>query len=271
MSDELPEQRCDDPITPDRIAADCRALGVETGDVLLVHSSLSSLGWVPGGAQGAVEGLRAAVGPEGTVVVPTHSPQLMDPSQFSNPPVPESWYEPIRESRPAYRPDATPTRGMGAIPECLRDYDEAVRSDHPLYSVAAVGADAERVVETHRLETGLGPDSPLEAVYDLGGSVLTVGVDPGRNTSLHLAEQRADWSKPTVESGASMRVDGNREWVTFEELEYDDGDFADCSAAFEQAHSESVETGEVGAAAATLFDQRALVDFGVEWLSETRP
>lgn len=271
MSDDpLPEERCDEPITPDRIAADCRAVGVEAGDVLLVHSSLSSLGRVPGGPQGAVEGLRDAVGPDGTVVVPTHSPQLMDPSQFSSPPVPESWYEPIRESRPPFRPDATPTRGMGAIPECLRDYDEAVRSDHPLYSFAAIGADAERVVETHPLETGLGPGSPLEAVYDLGGTVLMLGADPGRNTSLHLAEHRADWAKPTVETGAAMRVDGETRWVAFEELAYDDGSFADCAAAFEEARPDAVDAGEVGIADATLFDQPALVDFAAEWMSQQR-
>lgn len=270
MSDELPEDRCDEPVTPERIAGDLADLGLAAGDTVIVHASLSALGWVPGGAHGAVEGLRAAVEPGGTVVVPTHSPQLMDPSGFNNPPVPESWYEPIRETEPAYRPDATPTRGMGAIPECLRDYDEAVRSDHPIYSFAAIGADAEQLVATHRLETGLGEDSPLGAVYEQGGSVLLLGADPGRNTSLHFAEHWADWGRPTTEAGAPVLVDGQREWVRYEELGYDDGDFAECSAAFEDAHPEAVSVGRVGVADATLFDQRALVDFGVEWLSEHR-
>jgi len=265
-----PVDRVDEPVTPDRITADLRALGVEAGDVLLVHSSLSVVGWVPGGAHGVVEGLRDAVGPDGTLVVPTHSTQLMDPASFSNPPVPESWYEPIRATKPAYRPDVTPTRGMGAIPECLRDYGDAVRSDHPHYSFAALGADAEAITATHRLETGLGEASPLGAVYERGGSVLVLGCDPGRNTSLHLAEHRADWTQPTTESGAPVVVGGDRAWVTFEELDHDDGDFAACAAAFAEELPDSVATGTVGAADATLYDQRALVDFGEAWLSDHR-
>jgi aminoglycoside 3-N-acetyltransferase len=260
----------DEPVTPERITAALRALGVEAGDVLLVHSSLSAIGWVPGGAQGVVEGLRDAVEPDGTVVVPTHSPDLSAPSGWENPPVPESWYETVRETTPAYRPDATPTRAMGAIPECLRDYDDAVRSDHPHYSFAALGADAHELTATHRLDAGLGEPSPLGAVYDRGGSVLVLGCDPGRNTSLHLAEHRADWAKPTAEAGAPVLVDGEREWVTYEELDHDDGDFAACAAAFADERPDAVATGTVGAADATLYDQRALVDFGETWLGERR-
>jgi len=265
-----PVERVDEPVTPGQVAADLRALGVEQGDVLLVHSSLSAVGWVPGGAQGVVEGLRDAVGSDGTLVVPTHSTQLMDPASFSNPPVPESWYEPIRATKPAYRPDATPTHGMGAIPECLRDYEEAVRSDHPLYSFTALGADAEAITATHRLENGLGEASPLGAVYDHGGSVLVLGCDLGRNTSLHLAEHRADWARPATEAGAPVVVDGEREWVTFEDIDIDDGDFATCAATFADAHPDAVSTGTVGAADATLYDQRALVDFGEAWISDHR-
>ena len=272
MSDESepsPVDAVDEPVTPERIADDLRALGVEAGDTLLVHSSLSAIGWVPGGAQGVIEGLRAAVG-GGTLVVPTHSTDLTDPRDWENPPVPESWYDTIREATPAYRPDATPTRGMGAIPECLRGYDEAVRSEHPHYSFAALGADAERLTADHALDATLGDGSPLAAVYDRGGSVLMLGCDHGRNTSLHLAEHRADPAQSTSENGAPVLVDAQREWVSYRMPEMDDSDFADCSEAFAETRPEAVAEGTVGAADATLFDQRALVDFGVEWLRDNR-
>ena len=269
-AEPLPADLVDDPVTPARIATDLRELGVAAGDTLLVHSSLSSLGFVPGGAQGVVAALRDAVTPAGTLVVPTHSTDLTDPRHWENPPVPESWYETIRESTPAYRPDATPTRGMGAIPECLRDYDDAVRSDHPHYSFTARGTDAEVVTDNHPLGSGLGPDSPLDAVYERDGSVLLLGVGHARNTSLHLAEHRADWSKSYSETGAPVLRDGEREWVSYRRLDFDDGDFADCGAAFEASHPDAVTHGQVGAADATLVDQRALVDFGVAWLSDNR-
>jgi aminoglycoside 3-N-acetyltransferase len=269
LSDDSPVDRVDDPVTPARIARELGALGVAPDATLLLHSSLSSLGYVPGGAKGVVEGLRRAV-PEGTLVVPTHSTDLTDPSDWENPPVPESWHETVRETTPAYRPDATPTRGMGAIPDCLRDYDAAVRSVHPHYSFAALGPDADRVTRDHALADGLGEDSPLASVYELDGSVLVLGCSLGRNTSLHLAEHRADLDHEFERQGAPLRVDGDREWVEFETLAYEDADFADCAAAFADAHPGRVDTGTVGAADATLYDQPALVDFAADWLGEHR-
>jgi aminoglycoside 3-N-acetyltransferase len=56
----------------------------------------------------------------------------------------------------------------------------------------------------------------LSRLYDLDGSVLLLGVDHDNNTSLHLAEYRADWpGKAYVTSGAAMLVDGERQWVSF--------------------------------------------------------
>jgi aminoglycoside 3-N-acetyltransferase len=269
VSDDSPVDRVDEPVTPTRIARDCQALGVAPDATLLVHASLSSLGWVPGGAQGVVEGLRRAV-PEGTLVVPTHSTDLTDPSDWEHPPVPESWHEPIRETTPAYRPDATPPRGMGAIPECLRDYDAAVRSAHPHYSFAALGPDAHRVTHDHALANGLGEASPLAAVYELNGSVLMLGCSLGHNTSLHLAEHRADIDHEFERQGAPVRVDGEREWVEFQTLAYEDEDFGACAAAFADEHPEHATTGSVGAAEATLYDQPALVAFAAGWLTEHR-
>ena len=57
-------------ITREEIAQGLRELGVAPGDCLIVHASLSSLGWVAGGAQAVVGALRDAVFPRGTIAVP---------------------------------------------------------------------------------------------------------------------------------------------------------------------------------------------------------
>ena len=53
------------------ISDDLASLGLRAGHHVLVHSSLSSLGHVDGGAETVVRALLDVVGPTGTVLVPT--------------------------------------------------------------------------------------------------------------------------------------------------------------------------------------------------------
>ncbi|MFB6154591.1 MAG: aminoglycoside N(3)-acetyltransferase [Haloferacaceae archaeon] len=270
MHETLPEDRSPEPVTVDSLTGDLRALGVEAGATVLVHASLSALGWVCGGAPAVVDALQRVVGDDGTVVMPAHSPGNMEPSDMEHPPVPESWYETVRDQMPPYRPAVTPTRGMGAVAECFRCYPGVRRSDHPQHSFAAWGADADAVTADHALENSLGEESPLARVYDLGGEVLFLGTTHATNTSIHLAEYRADLDIGTATAAGAVLVDGEREWVEWEGLDVDDGDFPECGAAFERARPDAVATGAVGVADARRLDQRALVDFAVGWLESNR-
>lgn len=270
MSDTLPEDRSSEPVTVDSMTSDLRALGVEAGQALLVHGSLSALGWVCGGPPAVVDALLRVVGEEGTVVMPTHSPGNRDPTSMENPPVPDSWYDTIRDQMPPYRPAVTPTQGMGAIAECFRSYPGVRRSDHPQHSFAAWGADAEFVTAGHTYDHSLGEESPLARVYDLDGSVLFLGTSHTTNTSLHLAEYRADLDLATVIHGSAVRVDGERRWVTWEDYDFDDDDFPDCGTAFERERPDDFATGRVGTGDAKLLAHRPLVDFAVEWFESNR-
>jgi aminoglycoside 3-N-acetyltransferase len=263
-------ERVDEPVTVGTIVDDLRDLGVAVGDTLLVHSSLSALGWVCGDAQAVVDALRRAVTPAGTLVVPTHTTQYSDPSVWSNPPVPDDWVATIRAERPPFRPESTPTRSMGAVAECARAYPDAVRSRHPEVSFAARGADAGAVVDDHSYDRGLGEQSPLAAVYERDGRVLMLGTGHDANTSLHLAEYRADYPKATVENEAPVLRDGERVTVAYEDIETDTADFEAVGRAFEDARPEAVDRGSVGDADARLVDQPALVDFAVEWFEANR-
>lgn len=270
MSDTPPEERSTEPVTTEVIAGDLRGLGVERGQTLLVHGSLSALGWVCGGPPAVVDALQQVLGPRGTLVMPTHSPGNMDPDDMGNPPVPDSWYDTVREEMPPYRPAVTPTRGMGAIAECFRSCPDVRRSAHPQHSFGAWGERAAFVTEGHPLSGSLGEESPLARVYDLDGDILFLGTTHATNTSLHLAEYRADIDIGTETSATAMLVDGEREWVEFEDLAIDDSDFPACGQAFESARPGAVETGGVGAGEARRLSQRALVEFAVEWFEANR-
>ena len=262
--------RVDEPATVSTLRSDLRELGVEPGETLLVHSSLSALGWVCGDAQAVVDALCGAVTESGTLVMPAHTGQYTDPSVWSNPPVPDDWIETIRAERPPFRPETTPTRGMGAVAECFRGYPDTVRSRHPTVSFAAWGADAEAVVADHAYDEGLGEGSPLAEVYDRGGRVLALGTGYDTNTSIHLAEYRAAFPKERTTNDAPVLEDGERVRVEYEDIETDTSDFEEVGTAFEDERPEAVARGTVGAAEARLIDQPALVDFAVEWFEATR-
>ncbi len=267
---EIIQKTSDGPVTVESLMADLAALGVGPGMTLLVHSSLSALGWVCGGAAAVILALENLLGPQGTLVMPTHSGDLSDPAEWENPPVPQSWWRVIRQTMPAFEPDLTPSRGMGIIPETFRKQRNVFRSSHPHFSFAAWGAQAQMVTANHSLEFGLGENSPLARIYELDGWVLLLGVGHDSNTSLHLAEYRADYpGKQIRQSSAPVRSDGERQWLVFQDVELDSSDFARIGEQFGSATG-LVKKGKVGGATALLMSQRQLVDFAVRWLEQHR-
>ncbi|CAG0932726.1 SPbeta prophage-derived aminoglycoside N(3')-acetyltransferase-like protein YokD [Thermoflexales bacterium] len=267
MSEAETIQSIESPRSRETLAADLRLLGLTAGMTVIVHSSLSSIGWVSGGSVAVVQALLDVITPDGTLVMPAHSGDLSDPSYWRHPPVPETWWQSIRDTMPAFDPRFTPTRGMGRIAETFRTWPDAIRSLHPQDSFAAWGRHAEFITVQHTLDFGLGDQSPLARVYDLDGYVLLLGVPHGNNTSFHLGEYRAPGGKIELQ-GAPIYENGERVWKTFTTFEVDADCFDELGADFEKVHP--VKIGRVGSATTRLFSQRAAVDFAQEWIAWKR-
>jgi aminoglycoside 3-N-acetyltransferase len=270
VTDDTPPGQPERGIHPrSSLARDLAGLGVGPGATVLVHSALRSLGHVPGGQVAVVQALLDAVGPDGTLVVPTQTGANSDPSGWSRPPVPPDWWPVIRAETPAYDPALTPSRGMGVLPEQVRTWPGACRSSHPTTSFAALGVNAEEVVAVHDLDSQCGERSPLATLERLGAQVLLLGAGWGTTTCFHLAEYRVPGAAERKSfSGAVRTPEGGREWATWTDLDVDDEDFDQVGAHLETLGL--VRTGQVGDATSRLFDLAAGVSAAAAWFAGNR-
>ncbi|WP_410496180.1 AAC(3) family N-acetyltransferase [Cellulosilyticum sp. ST5] len=246
-----------------------QSIGIEKGQSIMVHTSLSSFGYVCGGAEVIIEALLEGVGEEGTIMMPTQSWKNLDPSYGVHWEEPEKWWPLIREHWPAYDKDITPTNTMGAVAEMFRKWPGTLRSDHPARSVAAYGKSAKYLVSQHDLSDIFGETSPLAKLYEIDGYVLLLGTGYDKNTSLHLADVRANYpSKHMEENSSAMMVNGKREWVTYSTLYVDGEDFEEIGKAFEETMA--VNKVDLGNAQLRFMKQRELVDFAIGWIEQHR-
>ena len=251
------------------ILAALKKIGISEGQTIMVHTSLSSMGFVCGGAQIVIEALLESVGTDGTVMMPTQSWKNLDPTAGVHWEEPEEWWQIIRDNWPAYHKDITPTNTMGAVAEMFRKWPGTLRSDHPARSVAANGKYAAYLTQGHDLSNIFGEGSPIGKIYELDGYVLLIGVGYDKNTSLHLADVRADYpGKHASTEYSAVTENGQRVWKEYRTLYVDGEDFEEIGEAFENSHS--VQKVTLGNATLTLMKQRELEDFAVKWIEQYR-
>ncbi|OMF22519.1 AAC(3) family N-acetyltransferase [Paenibacillus sp. FSL H8-0548] len=258
-------------LTKERLKSDFTKLGVTREMTVIMHSSMKAIGgFVVGGAAAVVLAIEECIGNQGTLVMPTHTSDLSDPANWRYPPVNKSWWDPIRAAMPAFAADLTPCNNMSVINECFRKQNGVVRSNHPQVSFAAWGSRKDTITADHSLAACLGERSPLARIYEADGWVLLLGVDHNKNTSLHLAEYRAEYkTKAELTNGAPILIDGERQWVNFQDIDFESDDFNELGEAFEQ-ETALVRRGKVGGADAMLMPMKELVDFAVKWMEANR-
>jgi len=155
-----------------------KQLGVKKGDIIYVHSSLSSFGYIIGGVNTLIEALLESVGEDGTIVVPCFSIKGSMANTLSD--------------NYVFVPKKTPST-IGALPEAFRLLKNAVRSIHPTHSVCAIGKKAEYLTAGHQFcETTFGRDTPFHKLLNANCLILLLGVDVQFPTFYHTFEDLND-------------------------------------------------------------------------------
>lgn len=214
-------------ITKTDITRDLIKLGVKPGDLLFVHSSLSSIGYVPNGANEVIDAILDALTPSGTLAMPASS--LTCGSMLHT-----------LEQNNVFDPAKTPSTA-GLIPETFRTKTGAKRSIHPTCSVCALGAKANWITEDdHLAASDFGIGTPLYKIMEANGKILGIGVTLGPLPFYHVIEdvlgnrfpikvrmdkvydarvldqegkQRIMRMRPLDPDVARTRVDGNNTWL----------------------------------------------------------
>lgn len=155
-------------VTRADIVAGLRQVGIAPGDLVFAHSSLSAFGHVEGGADTVVDALLEAVGPEGTLVLPTFT-----------------WRDHHDQPTVVFDLARKPCE-TGRIPETFRQRLGVRRSKHVCHSVAACGPLADAVMGGPR---SFGVGSSLHCLYELDSWYLFLGVGFGVCSALHMAEE----------------------------------------------------------------------------------
>jgi aminoglycoside 3-N-acetyltransferase len=168
--------------TPQDLLSLLRRLGVQTGDVLFVHSAFDQFEGFLGKPTDVILTLQEAVGTSGTLLMPTLS--------FTGSAVQ------YVEQGSVFDVKRTPSR-MGLLTELFRRAPGVLRSVHPTHAVAAWGARAAEMVADHYLaETPCGRQTPYGRLLDYQGKIVFLGTGIRVMTFFHTVEELLEPEMP---------------------------------------------------------------------------
>lgn len=255
------------PYTPNRLISDLKALGVQTGQTLMMHASFKALGGVMGGPNTVIESLLAALGEQGTLMMYVGWNDMPDFYDIS--PDDQPLY---REHHPPFDPlTARTVRDHGILAECLRTWPNVRRSLNPEASMAAIGQKADELTRDHPLNYGYGVGSPLHRLTEWGGKILILGSPISTVTLLHHAEAVAKMRhKNIVHHHCPIQQDGQTVWVEMEDFDTSEphGAYSFRRIMTDYLETGAGERGQVGDATCYLLDADDVVRFAVAWLEE---
>lgn len=199
------------------------SMGIQKGMVIFLQANTNSLGYMVGGGQALIEALMEKVGYNGTIVMPSFTPQLADPANIKPAIAREKWHQVREFAAPFDRKLTAPSGSDALIHQFLRN-EGVIRSYHPLYSFAAWGKYAKLICDKHPLHFGLNQDSPLGKIVEFNGFVLLMGCSYSECTMFQLARYHGE-QLPVCLKSAPIVNNKKRVWKDMLDLEYNQQNF----------------------------------------------
>lgn len=232
-------------------------------DSCIVHTSLSSFGYLIGGEKTLVDTLKEVLS-DGTIMMIAQTVDLCDPVEWRYPPMIKSLQEPAFTAMPGYD-KTTPIHYIGITPEYFRTSSGVYRSNHPLYSVCVWGKDAKEICKDRSYNMPYGSEGVLQNMYDKDAKILMLGTDYESCTALHLAESTIN-RKPIYERAPVKMKDGTTKIIKFTNADLDMyDDFNEFGHYFENKFPNIVKKVKIPKGNIRLVPMRQLVDEAKEY------
>lgn len=230
----------------DELKNQLQELGLKSGMKILVHVSLSKIGWLENCAETLIKALQETVGENGTIVMPAYN-------SYGN-----------------YKPN------LSVVNDYFKQLPDVIKTNQLISSFAVWGSDKEKIAgNIEYTEEGLsfenGEKSTIARLYENNGWSLMLGTDYSTCTIIHLAENRAEWPSKFIYTEQYKLPDGKI--IPFHDVAYQDEDFNLIGNAFEEKFGKDdlvIRFGKVGKAECKLINQKVFVDFAVEWMKKNR-
>ncbi len=204
--------------TRQTLASDLRGLGLATGDVLMVHASVRSVGAIAGGPDEIHLAIKDVLTPEGTLLMYASCPQYVDEVGRGN--LTAEQEAEVLQKLPAFDPaNARSDRSNGALVELLRTYPGTRVNSH-VARFAVWGRLAEHLLSHQPWDYAFGAGSALDRFTTQRGRILLLGSDHDNVTYLHYAEHIADIpDKRVARFKVPVTENGERVWREMEEFD----------------------------------------------------
>jgi aminoglycoside 3-N-acetyltransferase len=261
--------------TKDELISQLKTLGLQPGDLVMLHASIRAIGRVAGGPDQIHQAVFDSISPQGTLMMYVGCPPELEVGtttrffgQASR----------VLLGLPSFEPGFTRANpDYGTLAELFRRWPGVICSDNPVVRMAALGDKAKWLTADHPINYGYGADSPLEKLYQNKGKILLLGSDLGHVTLLHYAEYIAPIeNKKVIREQVPTMKNGKRDWVEIEDYDSDEG-ICPWPAGFfnnvveDYLAQNNISAVKIGSADSYLLDAKSLVDFAVPILCETAP